>query len=322
MPVLDPLSGPETVAEGCVRVSLPDPFVPGVTSVFVIGSGEDRWLVDSGADTAESEQALRDKLSRLGLAPEDLPMILSHTHLDHAGGLSRFRPRELVAHENAVREMRETTPRSSRGPEALRRMGLGEEAIATLAPDGEPVHGAPFVDTPLDEQLEGSSGALRGPEGWQWMLAEGHAPGHLMLFDEETRTLLAGDQFLRKWKTPLIVSDPDFDSLGAYLDSVRVARELAPERICSSHMATMDDPVAWLDETMRAFEKRLERVKTAVEGGAGTAEEVLTRLYPNTAAGQLRIVFLREILAMLRHLVTSGSAIRSVENGIERFGPV
>ena len=84
----------------------------------------------------------------------------------------------------------------------------------------------------------------------------------------------------------------------------------------------MDDPVAWLDETMRAFEKRLERVKTAVEGGAGTAEEVLTRLYPNTAAGQLRIVFLREILAMLRHLVTSGSAIRSVENGIERFGPV
>ena len=321
MLTLDPQSGPERVAEGCVRISLPDPFVPSVTSVFLIGSGQGRWLLDSGADTPESENALRAKLSDLGLAPEDLPMVLGHTHLDHAGGLLRFTPPTLVAHERAVDEMRETKPRSSRGPEALRRMGLGADVIAALAPDGEPVHGAPFIDTPVHTQLQGSSGDLAGPDGWRWILAEGHAPGHLMLFDEETGTLLAGDQFLRKWKTPLIVSDPDFDSLGAYLDSVRQARELSPVRVCSSHMATMDDPLTWLAETERTFEKRLGRVSSALEEGAGTAEEVLVRLYPNTTPGPLRIVFLREFLAMLRHLMASGRAVRAVEDGVELFRP-
>jgi glyoxylase-like metal-dependent hydrolase (beta-lactamase superfamily II) len=322
MLALDARTGPEVIAEGCVRVSLPDPFVPGVTSVFVIGSGRDRWLLDSGADTPESEESLRAKLTELGLAPEDTPMILSHTHLDHAGGLLRFAPRELVAHERAVAEMRETKPRSSRGPEALRRMGLAEDAIAALAPDGEPVHGAPFVDTTVHVVLEGSSGSIEGPDGWRWVLAEGHAPGHLMLFDEQTRTLLAGDQFLRKWKTPLIVSDPEFDSLGAYLDSVRRARELSPARVCSSHMATMDDPTVWFDETLGAFEKRLVRVSVALDDGAGSAEEILTRVYPNTATGPLRIVFLREFLAILRHLEASGSAFGTVEGGVEIFRPV
>lgn len=320
MSALDPRGGPDIVAEGCIRIPLPDPFVPGVTSVFVIGSGRDRWLVDTGADTAESEAALRDKLATLDMTPEGSRVILTHTHLDHAGGLLRFEPLELVAHARAVTEMRETSPRSSRGPAALRRMGLSDPAIEALAPEGEPVHGAPFLETPVQEELVGASGRLRGPIGWSWILAEGHAPGHLMLFDEGSRTLLAGDQFLRKWKTPLIVSDPGFDSLGAYLASVAAARDLAPDRICSSHMSTMDDPLAWLDETERALEGRLDRVESVLGEAGRSAEEILLALYPHTSEGPLRIVFLREILAMLRHLVTRRAATRAVVAGVELFG--
>ena len=321
MPTLDPNGGPERVADGCVRIPLPDPFVPGVTSVFVIGLTESPWLMDVGADTPECEAALREKLSTLGLTPETARVILSHTHLDHAGGLRRFAPRELMAHRHAVDEMREARPRSSRGPVALRRMGLGREAISELAAGGEPVHGTPFVDTPVQRSLEGDAGELPESGGWRWLLAEGHAPGHLMLFDPVTRTLLAADQFLWHWKTPLIVSDPEFDSLGAYLDSIQAARELEPARICSSHMKTMDDPARWLEETEASITNRLDRVASALDTGAATAEDVLTSLYPRTRRGPLRIVFLRELLAMLRHLVVLGSASRTVEDGVERFRP-
>lgn len=321
MQTLDPKGGPERIAEGCVRIPLPDPFVPGVTSVFVIGSAESTWLMDTGADTPECETALREKLSTLGLTPEAARVILSHTHLDHAGGLQRFAPRELTAHRHAVDEMRESRPRSSRGPVALRRMGLDREAISKLAAGGEPVHGTPFIDTPVHRCLEGEAGELPESGGWRWLLAEGHAPGHLMLFDPVTRTLLAADQFLWRWKTPLIVSDPEFDSLGAYLDSVQAVRRLEPARICSSHMKTMDDPAGWLEETEASITKRLEKVARALETGAATAEEVLTALYPRTRRGPLRIVFLRELLAMLRHLVVSGSADRTIEDGVERFRP-
>lgn len=321
MPTLDRNGHPEEVAQGCIRIPLPDPFVPGVTSVFVIGAAESPWLMDTGADTPESESALRKMLSSLGLSPESSRVILSHTHLDHAGGLLRFTPREVTAHHRAIEEMRELRPRSSRGPVALKRMGLGETAIRALAPNGEPIHGTPFATTAVQHSLEGDSGELPDSGGWRWLLAEGHAPGHLMLFDSSTRTLLAADQFLRLWKTPLLVSDPDFDSLGAYLCSIRTARELEPARICSSHMKTMEDPVQWLEATEASFKKRLNRVADAMVAGAATAEEVLTALYPASRQGPLRIVFLRELLAMLRHLVVLGLAKSSVEAGVERFAP-
>lgn len=322
MPTLDPNGRPEQIADGCVRIPLPDPFVPDVTSVFVIGAGESRWLLDVGADTPECEAALRSKLSTLAMAPETARVVLSHTHLDHAGGLLRFTPYELTVHEHAIEEMREPRPRSSRGPEALRRMGLGSSAIRELAPDGEPVHGTPFIRTPVQHSLDGDAGELPESGGWRWLLAEGHARGHLMLFDPATRTLLSGDQFLRIWKTPLIISHPDFDSLGAYLDSVRTARELDPERICSSHMKTMENPGKWLEDAEASINRRLDRVASAMDGGAATAEEVLDSVYPKASQGPLRIIFLRELLAILRHLVVLGTARRTIEHGVERFRPV
>ncbi|MFQ5530621.1 MAG: MBL fold metallo-hydrolase [Gemmatimonadota bacterium] len=292
-----------------------------MTSVFVIGPAESPWLVDVGADTPECMEALRDKLSGLGLALESIPIILSHAHLDHAGGLLRFKPLELTSHSRAIAEMRDLRPRSSRGPAALRLMGVAEAEIRILAPGGEPVHGTPFADLPVDRTLEGREGDLPAVTGWKWLLAEGHAPGHLMLFDATTRTLLAGDQFLLRWKTPLIVSDPRFDSLGAYMNSISAARSLEPARICSSHMETMTNPGAWLDETEASIKRRLRRVGRAVASGARSADQALRTVYPNARGGPLRIVFLREILAMLRHLTATGALVRSERAGVEEFEP-
>lgn len=331
MPSLDPEAGPEEIAPGCVRITLPDPFVPGVTAVFLIGDPSAPVLLDAGAGTDECEAALRDELAGLGHAVADLPMFLSHSHLDHAGGLLRATPRELTVHARAEAELRDTEPRSSRGPTALRRMGVDEVTIAEFAPHGEPVGDAPLAGVRIDRTLEGPAGEAPGAPGWRWLLAEGHAPGHLMLFDTASRTLLAADQFLQKWKTPLIVSDPEFDSFGAYVESIEAARRLEPARICSSHTETIEDAAGWLADMQGSLERRLERVADTVaersgSGGGATggaaglsAEEVLAALYPAASRGPLRIVFLREILAMLRHLAFEGNLERETTEGVERF---
>ncbi|HSM09756.1 MAG TPA: MBL fold metallo-hydrolase [Gemmatimonadota bacterium] len=323
MPPLDPEAGPEEIAPGCVRITLPDPFVPGVTAVFLVGESSAPVLLDAGAGTDECEAALRDELAGLGHAVADLPMILSHTHLDHAGGLLRATPRELTVHARAEAEMRDIEPRSSRGPSALCRMGVDEATIAEFAPHGEPVGDAPLADVRVDRTLAGPAGEVPGAPNWRWLLAEGHAPGHLMLFDTTSRTLLAADQFLQKWKTPLIVSDPGFDSFGAYVESIEAARRLEPARICSSHTRTIEDAAGWLADMQRSLERRLERVADIVadrSGAAGlSAEDVLAALYPAASRGPLRIVFLREILAMLRHLAFTGRLERETTEGVERF---
>ena len=329
MPPLDPDAAPERIAPGCLRIALPDPFVPGVTAVFLLAN-DTPVLVDAGAGTDECERALRERLGGLGHTMADLAMILTHSHLDHAGGLLRASPRELTVHARAAAEMRDREPRSSRGPAALRVMGLDEAAIVELAPGGEPVGDAPLADVKIDRELEGPAGELPGAPGWRWILAEGHAPGHLMLYDATSRTLIAADQFLQKWKTPLIVSDPEFDSFGAYLDSVEAALALDPRRICSSHTETIEDAGSWLADTRDSLRKRRDRVAEAVRGGRtrtggsgrpvrrGDAQRPLSEHEPRPAADRLPARDPRDA-AQPRVRAVSYGARRP--KGVERFRP-
>ncbi|MCL7980607.1 MAG: MBL fold metallo-hydrolase [marine benthic group bacterium] len=320
---LDPTGLPERLSSHCVRLPLPDPFVPGVTSVFVLESPDSRhpWLLDAGADMAESTAALTAGLARLGLTPDDATgVVLSHTHLDHSGGLLRWKPARLLAHERAIAEMRNREPASSRGRAALHRMGVPPTVAEGLAPESEPVGGTPLAEVPVSDPVGGEEGPLPECEGWRWILAEGHAPGHLMLFHEADRLLLSADQFLLKWKSPLRISDPEEDSFGLYLSSLQGAIDLAPETVCSSHTVAVRPGLPFLEERRAGLLRQLGRTSEAVEAGARTAWEVVAVGERRPSDGLL-ILFLRERFAMLRHLAATGALARSMVDGVERFDP-
>ncbi len=315
---------PERISPHCVRIALPDPFVPGVTSVFLLEAEgvSTPWLLDAGADTTESIAWLRSDLATLSVTPETAAgVVLSHTHLDHAGGLLRWTPARLLVHERAVAEMRNPEPASSRGRSALRRMGVPDDVARELAPEREPVGGTPFTDTPVSDPVSGERGPIPGCAGWEWLLAEGHAPGHLMVHHTADGLLLAADQFLDKWKTPLRISDPDEDSLGRYLESLDLSLALEPGVVCSSHTGAVTPAVPFLADRKAALIRQLERTEAAVREGAGTAWEVVAA-GDRLRRGGLLILLLRERFAMLRHLAAIGAISRSVNAGIERFATV
>jgi glyoxylase-like metal-dependent hydrolase (beta-lactamase superfamily II) len=318
---LDPGAPPERISPHCVRIPLPDPFVPGVTSVFVLESeaGEPPWLLDAGADMPESMAALRAGLEAISVVPDSVRgTVLSHTHLDHSGGLLHRTPPRLLAHEAAVAEMRNREPASSRGRAALRRMGAPDPIVRQLAPETEPVGEAPFTDMRVSDPVRGMEGPIPECADWRWLLAEGHAPGHLMLFHPADRLLLSADQFLLKWKSPLRVSDPDEDSFGLYLESLNRSLALAPEIVCSSHTVAVQPGVPFLEERRASLLRQLERTGDAVRAGAGTAWDVVAA-GERTPSGGLLVLFLRERFAMLRHLAAIGELTRRVEEGVERF---
>ena len=321
---LDPAGPLERISPRCRRIPLPDPFVPGVTSVFVLDSeaGFPPWLLDTGADMPESEAALRAGLDRLSVTPETVyGAVLSHTHLDHSGGLLRWRPARLLAHENAVQEMRNLQPSSSRGRRALRIMGVPEELVGGLAPEEEPVGGAPFTRTPVSDRVSGPEGPIPGSGGWSWILAEGHAPGHLLVFHPEDSVLLVADQFLHRWKTPIRISDPEEDSFGLYLDSLNLALRLEPQIVCSSHTRAIQPAIPFLADRRRVLSRQLDRTLEAVENGSTTAWEVVSSGGDRRPSGGLLILYLRERLAMLRHLAADGALVRQLQDGEERFAP-
>lgn len=280
------LAGFEPVAEGCRRAVVPSPWPPRSVAVFLIESGGS-WLVDAGAATVESVESLRGALDE-ALGPGGTPdgVILTHSHLDHAGGLEALDPGIVLAHEDATTlyEADERTPT-----------------------------GLPFIT------LEGTSGSLDEVPGWEWVLGEGHAPGHLLLWQPGSRTLLAGDQFLLGLKTPLRVADPEEDSFGSYLDSLDRAAALEPAVMLTSHTAPISEPAAWFDRERRRLTRQLERARAAVRSGSCTADEVTERTYGSIPGPGARQLLLREKLAALRHLALRGEIRRHMVGGQESF---
>lgn len=319
---LDPEGPPERISPRCWRIPLPDPFVPGVTSAFVLDSeaGLPPWVLDSGADMPESEAALRAGLDILATTPESASgIVLSHTHLDHSGGLLRWRPARLLVHENAVQEMRNLQPSSSRGRTALQIMGVPAELMGNLAPEAEPAGSAPFARTPVSDPVSGSEGPIPSSGGWRWILAEGHAPGHLMTFHPEDRVLLVADQFLHRWKTPIRISDSKEDSFGLYMDSLDRALGLQPLIVCSSHTGALQPAIPFLEDRRGVLNRQLDRTLEAIENGSTTAWDVVAGGGDRRLSGGLLILFLRERLAMLRHLAAGGALVRQLQDGVERF---
>ena len=283
--ILSP-GGFEPVADGCRRAVVPSPWPPHSVAVFLIESGGTR-LVDTGAATVESVEFLAATLDE-ALGPGEMPdgVILTHSHTDHAGGLEALAPETVIAHQDAARlyEADERTP--------------GGQAFVTVA---------------------GTSGNLPDMPGWEWVLGEGHAPGHLLLWQPESGTLLAGDQFLLGLKTPLRIADPEEDSFGAYLETLDRVAALQPAIMLTGHTEAIREPAAWIDRERRRLSRQLDRTRTAVRSGARDAEEVTERTYGSIPGPGARQLLLREKLAALRHLASHGEIRRHLVDGQETF---
>jgi glyoxylase-like metal-dependent hydrolase (beta-lactamase superfamily II) len=255
--------------------------------VFLVRAAGGPWLVDAGAAASDSVKALRRALEgEPDWKPEAPRVVLSHSHLDHAGGLEALSPERVIAHRDAA---------------------------AAFEADERTPGGMPF------ETVEGERGRLPNVTGWEWVLGEGHAPGHLLLWQPETRTLLAGDQFMLGLKTPLRVADPEEDSLGAYMRSLERIAALKPDLMITSHTRAIEDPGTWLDREARRLSGQLDRALVAVRSGAQTAEEVTTRTYGTLPGAGARQLLLREKLAALRHLAAVGAIRRDCRDGREIF---
>ncbi len=240
---------------------MPSPWPPRAVAVFLLES-DGEWLVDTGASTPESIDAVRSALDAV-LGPRGVPrgVILSHSHLDHAGGVEALRPATVVAHRDSLPDV----------------------------------------------------------AGWEWILGEGHAPGHLLLWQPESGTVLVGDQFLLGLKTPLRTADETEDSFGRYLATIDRVAAVEPRIMFSSHTEPIVEPLKWLARERRRLERRLERTRNAVQAGARTAAEVTAETYRSILGAGARELLAREQLAALRHLVFQGEVQRLNLDGHEVF---
>jgi glyoxylase-like metal-dependent hydrolase (beta-lactamase superfamily II) len=217
-----------------------------IVNLFFVGEpavADQGWvLVDAGLHgSADLIQKAAEQ--RYGPGAKPACIVLTHGHFDHVGALETLAERWNVPVYAHPLELPYLTGRSSYPPPDPTVGGGAMARLAKLYPKGP-------IDLRDRARALPEDGTVPHMPGWRWVFTPGHAPGHVALFREEDRTLIAGDAFVttkqesaiavlqqrQEVHGPPMYFTPDW---GAAKASVERLAELEPEVGATGHGVPM-----------------------------------------------------------------------------------
>lgn len=225
------------------------------------GAG-DRWvLIDAGV-TGAAGMILHAVEHLVGKGSRPAAIVLTHGHFDHVGALAELAERwevPVYAHEL---ELPYLDGRASYPPPDPTVGGGLMSALSRFYPRG-PIDVSRWLDVlPAD-------GAVPSMPGWRWIHTPGHTPGHISLWRESDRTLIAGDAFIttaQESAYAVATQRPELHGPPMYYtqdwvqakESVERLAALEPELVITGHGRAMQGPA--LRAALHALARGFDRV--------------------------------------------------------------
>jgi glyoxylase-like metal-dependent hydrolase (beta-lactamase superfamily II) len=237
----------------------------GIVNVFFVGppgAGDRGWvLIDAGIagwTGAIAAAAAR----RFGPGARPSAIVLTHGHFDHVGALPHLAETWDVPVYAHPLELPYLTGRSSYPPPDPTVGGGAMATLSWLYPRGP-------IDLDDRAQKLPDNGSVPGLAGWRWIATPGHSPGHVSLFRDADRTLIAGDAFVttrQESALAVLAQRPELHGPPAYYTcdwqaarrSVRALAELEPRVAATGHGVPLEgEPMrAGLRALAREFDRR------------------------------------------------------------------
>ena len=318
------------IADGVGWARLPIPGSLKHINVWVLEDGDGLTLVDTGLDIAPCRGAWEALFAGPLAGGKVTRLVVTHFHPDHiglAGWLAeRFgAPLWMTRTEWLFARMLTADVRDAPPPEAFaywRAAGWDEARIGGEAGKGWGRFASVVSPVPVSivRMSEGDLIPI-GRRDWRVVIGSGHSPEHACLVDAEGGLMIAGDQVLPRITSnvSLSLSEPEADPLGDWLTSIEKLRHLADSLlVLPSHGEPFQGLHARLDaldrghrDRLDALHARLEQPRRAVDCfGVLFARQIDDSMY-GLATG--------EALAHLRHLETTGRAVREVRDGVRWY---
>ncbi|MBI2834558.1 MAG: MBL fold metallo-hydrolase [Acidobacteria bacterium] len=195
-------------------------------------------LIDAGTGDARHLAAVAGALGEASLRA----VIATHAHPDHVGG---------------ARAM------AARWPDAVFAKKPWPERDATSG-----VEWTPIADGDRIPAGDSVLVAIHTP---------GHAPDHLVFFDEDSRTLIGGDLLVAGGT--VVIPASHGGSLRDYLASLRRVLSLAPTRVLPAHGPDIEDPARLIHAYLAHREQRDVQILEALAAGRSSVEAIVRRVY-------------------------------------------
>lgn len=268
------------------QVVLPSPLALGSVQIHVVES-DPLTLIDAGLDTPESLAALESVLDEIGAAVEDVRrVVLTHYHRDHMGLVQTLRDRgadlEVWAH------VEDAPLIESFSLEACTRIDSSGELLCEYGVPGPVVEGqserlrgwlreeSPWCRaTRVDRLLRGGERIPFKDFELEVIHAPGHTPGHILLHEPESGTLLTGDHLMvgtvPTIDTYYLDGPPDpadplgrrprFQGLAEYLRSTRALRGMSFSHLLSSQGVSVSTPERMIRDAILYYEVRVQQIE-------------------------------------------------------------
>lgn len=245
---------------------------PGVTAIDTFMGGRERYtaaylvhanepvLIETGPGT--SVEPVARSLDSLGIAANGLAhIVLTHIHLDHAGGVgslaARFPAATVWVHERGARHLADPTKLVA---SAMR--VYGEERMSSLF--------GPVEAVAADRIRVMDDGAALDVGGRSLLALDtpGHASHHLALVDSHTGVVFTGDALgIHIPNLPVLrpaTPPPDFD-LELAVASIERIRHAADSTLLFAHFGPIDDVDRTCDLAVRRLRDWTQTVRNAMK---------------------------------------------------------
>lgn len=300
------------LGDGIHQVTHALPWALNHVHCYVVCDGASATVIDCGLGSDGTLAAWREALETLGVERVER-LVVTHYHPDHLGAarllVDAFAPGEVIQGaydaELAGRVWRfdpadlvhfETYLTANGMPAGEARDAVGSEARLPVWP----IEATRLV-------VEGDALTIAG-DAYRVLHLDGHADGHIVLYDETRGRMFGGDVILDPI-TPNVGrwEDTRPDPLSRYLRTLDRLVDLAPAVVYPGHRRLIEDVPGRARQIAAHHDLRLVEHERALATGADSAWAVARIVWPALGEHERRFA-LAEALAHLEHLAATGRA--------------
>ena len=299
-------------------------------NIYLFRGDNGYLLVDAGWNTDSSFHALHNYLVKNNLGFEDVSQIfVTHVHPDHfgmAGRIARLSGAPIAMHPL---EQAEIDPRYVHMEELLHKTdvalmsnGMSREDTGKLRDASLGMQNYVVAAEP-DWLLREGETVTTGEFTFRVIWTPGHSSGHLCLYEESQKILVAGDHVLPSITPnvslhPLAIENP----LGRYLESLKYLRTLEVSLVLPGHESPFEKLADRIDTLARHHDWRNAEIIAAMDEKPTTAMAVARRIRWATtskfedlpALHQRMAAF--ETMAHLDMMTADNKLVRYLKDGI------